>query len=191
MSDEHGSTWGTQSGSGRLPEYDRNHFYTKSTNKHNHSSSIRPFDHGTAGELGLPKNLSIPFEMVAEVHQVVNNPRFPYRSIQDLCRDALVHRLHDLAEMEQDESYLNWFDGEAFKQALMQIRQEDHDFYEAEAYYANEVEAFRRDENSHGIADVIAAWRQYRPPLRLVKKWMEAAGRWEQIQRQVEQTVDL
>jgi hypothetical protein len=185
---ENTSGWGTQSGSGRNPEYDRNHFYIHSTNKHNHSVSIRIFDRKTAAENGLPETVNMPPEVVAELQERVADPRTPYRSVQAFARDAMLHRLHDLAEMFQDQGFLDFFDGFVWQHEMVTQMKEDQAFAEMKDFYQGAVEAYAYDRNPHGIADVIAKWRQRRPPLRLVKKWMEAAAEWERIQESAEAT---
>lgn len=187
MSEHHETSgWGTQSGTGKDSEYDRRRFYVQSTNRHNHSASVRIFSRKVAQDAGLPEIINIPLEMAAEVSNVVADPRNPYRSIQDLARDALYHRLHDLAEMSHNHDFLAWFDEETWKQAIVQEQKENQAWIETYEFYRAMVEDYADDRNPHGIADVIAKWRERRPPLRMVKKWMQATAEWERIRERVE-----
>lgn len=79
--------WDTDKGH----EYNEDAFYTRSTNKYDHSTDIR---------FRFPPHLS------AMVSEVVDSKRFPQlRSSADFYRDAAVHRLHHINEMIRDEKY--------------------------------------------------------------------------------------
>lgn len=77
-------------------EYSEDHFYTRSTNKSDHSSDVR---------------FRFPPHLAAMVSQIIDSKQFPQlRSVADFYRDAAVHRLHHLNEMIGDgkiESGLN------------------------------------------------------------------------------------
>lgn len=191
MSETHGTSgWGTQSGSGKDHEYDRGRFYTQSTNKHNHSATIRIFGRREATDAGLPETIHVPLEFAAEINELVADPRNPYRSVQDLARDAIYHRLHDLAEMSGNHEFLAWFGQETWKQALVQELKENQAFQETYEFYRGVVEDYAEDHNPHGIADTINRWRERRPPLRMVKKWLAATSEWERIRERVEAEVE-
>jgi len=73
--------WGTDAGGYSLDE-----FYTRATNQHDHSRSIR---------VHLPPDLS------GRIAKVVEDVPL-YRNTSDLIRDAIVHRLHYLDESGYD-----------------------------------------------------------------------------------------
>jgi hypothetical protein len=186
MSDSHTSGWGTQHGSGRSPEYSRGQFLIYSTNKFDHSTSVRPFGRKEAVDGELPETLTLPVEAVAQMHQMVSDPRTPYRSIQDLIRDSIHHRLHDLTEMMEDGDYEEFFNAELYKQALIRQLREDQSFTEQMDFFDGVVKMYVEEGDPHGVADVLRMWRERRPPLRLMRKWLEATARWERQQERAE-----
>ena len=90
--------------------YDQGHystanFYTRSTDKRGHSHPIR-----------------IPDDLVAPFMEVVQDPRNPYRTWQDMVRDSLVHRLHQL---KHDEELVDGMMSPATEGVLAEIRLEE------------------------------------------------------------------
>lgn len=66
-------------------EYSRDRFYTQSTDKHGHKSTIRA---------------EVPPGLMAEVGEIVASKVIPeYKTTRDFVRDAVFHRAHDIAEM--------------------------------------------------------------------------------------------
>lgn len=76
--------WDTERGQ----SYDLDTFYTRSTNKHDHSAECK---------------FRFPPHLQAAVVEIVASKQFPQlRSLQDFWRDAAVHRLHYLNDIIQD-----------------------------------------------------------------------------------------
>jgi hypothetical protein len=88
--------WSTE----KSHEYSLDSFYTRSTNKHDHSAE---------GKFRMPPHIQ------AAISQIVDSKQFPQlRSLQDFYRDAAIHRLH----------YLNQKigDGKLAKQLSLEMR---------------------------------------------------------------------
>lgn len=67
--------------------YSPDRFYMRSTDGHGHSAHVR---------------VNVPPQLMARLEDVVMSRRFPYRSTQDVVRDAINHRLHSLSELEPE-----------------------------------------------------------------------------------------
>lgn len=67
--------------------YAEDRFFMRSTDGHGHSSHAR---------------VNIPPQLMARLEDVVMSRRFPYRSLQDIVRDAINHRLHQLSLLAPD-----------------------------------------------------------------------------------------
>jgi hypothetical protein len=63
--------------------YSTSNFYLRSKDRQGHSHPVR-----------------VPDDLVAPLTEVVQDIRYPYRTWQDLVRDALVHRMHQLRHHE-------------------------------------------------------------------------------------------
>lgn len=161
-------SWGTQPGSGQRVEYARTNFYIHSTNKHNHAHTVRT----------LPEHTRFPPEVVAQMREMVDDPLTPYRSLQDLIRDAVYHRLHDLAEMRQDGDFPPRFQTELLRQAIAHRHHEQEEFAETVEMIDKEVETAFPDADS--IADLVATAKESFVPRRFHRRWTEAIARWEQ-----------
>lgn len=181
------SSWGTQSGTGREVEYDRKNYYVHSTNKHNHSTSIRPQARDDARAQGMPESTTLPVEFVSQIHALVADPRTAYRTVQDFIRDAVYHRLHDLDDIGIDNFYNRYFAIEMVRQELAAILKEDEALENQIQFFTEAIEKFAADDNPHGIADVIEVMRRQTPPLRLLQTWRRAIRGWEDEQRRVEE----
>jgi len=72
--------WSTVSPGG----YARNRYYSRATDGHGHSEQMQ-FKHSPS--------------VMGMIGAVVASGRTPYKTPQDLVRDAVIHRLHDLREM--------------------------------------------------------------------------------------------
>lgn len=179
-------SWGTQSGTGREVEYDRRNYYIHSTNKHNHSTSIRPQSRDDARAQGMPESTTLPVEFVSQIHALVADPRTAYRTIQDFIRDAVYHRLHDLDDIGVDDFYNRFFAIEMVRQELAALLREDEALTAQIDFFNEAVERFAADNNPHGIADVIEVMRRQQPTLRHLQAWRGAIRRWEDSQRRVE-----
>jgi len=68
-------------------EYDPGKFYTKATDKRGHSKQIR---------------FSLPPDVAYQVGNLVADKRYPYLNTHELVRDALIHRLHFLTQLDPD-----------------------------------------------------------------------------------------
>ena len=65
-------------------KYDPNEFYVRTVDKRGHKETV---------------HVAMPPDLFAEIHETANNPNFPfYRTVQDLMRDAVLHRMHWLYE---------------------------------------------------------------------------------------------
>lgn len=62
-------------------------FFMRSSDGHGHSAHVR---------------VNVPPQVMARLEDVVMSRRFPYRSSQDVVRDAISHRLHQLSELAPD-----------------------------------------------------------------------------------------
>lgn len=77
------ASWSTEDVS-----YDRAKFYCHSTDRKGHSEPIRA---------------PLPPTITAKMSEIIQSKRFPdLRSVQDIIRDAVYHRLHDYAEFTED-----------------------------------------------------------------------------------------
>lgn len=180
------SRWGTQSGSGNTNFYDRRRFYIEATNEHDHYTNARVFSRPAAEAMGMPETVALPMELLAQIRKVVDDPRTDYRSIQDVFRDAVRHRLHDVAEMLEDGDFLTFLNEEAYRQDLVTIEKEDAGWERTVAFYEDQVDKFAREGNPHGIADIINLFTMRPPPLRFRKRWLKAKASWEKTQEAVE-----
>lgn len=180
------SRWGTQAGSGKRPEYDRREFYIESTNRHNHWTTARTFSPKAAEEMEISDTVTLPPEMLAQIHKVVEDPQTAYRSIQDFFRDAAHHRIHDVTEMLQDNNFLPFFNDELYRQQLLKIKREDEGFEVRMETWNSLVEEYFDDRNPHGIADIIEAVKGVVPPLRLRKRWVGYLNQWERRRDEAE-----
>ena len=161
--------WDTKPGSGRQTDYDPNRFYIHSTNRHNHSTSVRT----------IPRTTSFPPEIVAEMAQIVDDPRTPYRSKQDLIRDAVIHRLHHLATTLQDGSFVQSFDLFLLRESIAERQHEDDELESTIDLIDTEISRYRTNRNPDGIADVIEQARTAWIPPRLKRRWQRAIQTWE------------
>lgn len=181
------TNWRTRPGSGKTDHYDRREFYIRATNESDHYTTARVFSRGLAQEQGMPETIALPHEVVAQIKQMVDDPRTPYRSIQDMFRDAVRHRLHDLAEMFEDGNYLNFVNEEAYRQDLVRMEEEDEAWERTIKFYDERVDHYAQKNNPHGISDVIEAFQLRTPPLRLRMKGLRAVGRWERRLEEAEE----
>lgn len=75
------SGWGTEN-----PEYDEREFYVGSTDGKGHNTNVQ---------------VPIPPNIMGALSSMVATREIPaYRSVQDFVRDAIVHRLHQLAILD-------------------------------------------------------------------------------------------
>jgi hypothetical protein len=66
--------------------YSREKFYVAASDKNGHNTSLR---------------VRVPPQISGQIHALIASGQFPYyRTVEDLHRDALIHRLHDLSDME-------------------------------------------------------------------------------------------
>ncbi|MFQ5524241.1 MAG: hypothetical protein ACE5F5_11820 [Acidimicrobiia bacterium] len=178
MSNTHHLQWGTQPGSGRKTEYDAGAFYIRSTNKHNHSSTMRLG--GLSEQIGADV-LKLPPELLAQMNDLVSNPTLPYRNLQDLLRDAIYHRVYQLSERLMDHDFINVFTMELLKQRIAQQKFEDQERQATIDFLDAEIEAYAdpRDPNPDGIADILSHAYDTVVPRRHQKQWQAAIHRWE------------
>lgn len=74
----------------KQPSYSRENFYVSATDSKGH---------------GLKARVSVPPEVKGRIAAMIASRVFPmYRTEEDVHRDALVHRLHELGEMTKDTS---------------------------------------------------------------------------------------
>lgn len=174
------SSWGTQSGSGRIEEYSPARFYIRSTNKHNHATSV------TVGqELKEQMNferIKLPPELLAQMAELVADPLNPYKSHQDLIRDALHHRVCQLAEARQDGDFIESFSMVLLKQTIAQQVYEDDELSSSIEYLTSAAEVYIKDHNPDGVADIIHHAENHLVPPRLRRQWREAILMWENMQ---------
>lgn len=96
------SMWSTQSDG----SYSEKEFYVRSTNQHDHSESIR---------------IRLPKEVLAQASEMVSSKKYnAYRTVADVVRDALVHRLHHLAEESGDEDLMDFVNRQMMQARLDQ-----------------------------------------------------------------------
>jgi hypothetical protein len=65
-------------------EYDEGEYYIHSTDRKGHGSSLR---------------VQVPPDIARRIHVLIVDPRLPYKTPNDLIRDAIVHRI---AKLESD-----------------------------------------------------------------------------------------
>ena len=179
-SEEKQSSWGTQSGSGQIVEYNPAKYYFRSTNKHNHATSV------TVGQ-GLKEQLNfervkLPPELLARMAELVTDPAFPYKNHQDLIRDALHHRVCQLAERDKDDVFMESFSMVLLKQQIAQQSFEDNELASTIEYLTSEAEIYVKDHNPDGVADIIHHAQEYVVPPRLKRQWREAKLLWGNMQ---------
>lgn len=87
--------------------YDPAKFYVASTNSHDHDEVMR---------------IKVPKWMMVYLQDLVRDPRLPaYRSVHDVIRDALVHRVKHLHDHGITDSDTDWIEREVLKGALNRI----------------------------------------------------------------------
>ena len=110
-------SWDTES-----TTYDPNEFYTRSTDKKGHGETVHvklpPYMHGVLAEL-------------------VENPSFPaYRTMADVIRDAVHHRLHYVEEHATDPALVNRLETLAIFERIQNRQQR----YQTEVDIANALQ---------------------------------------------------
>ncbi len=183
-SEEKQPSWGTQSGSGRVVEYNPTAYYIRSTNKHNHATSV------TVGQ-GLKEQMDfervkLPPELLARMGELVADAFYPYKNHQDLIRDALHHRVCQLAEQRKDDSFIESFSMVLLKQQIAQQIFEDDELTSTIEYLTSEAEVYLGDHNPDGLADIIRHAGEYVVPPRLRRQWREAILLWENMQQRAD-----
>lgn len=87
--------------------YDETKFYVASTNEHDHDESTR---------------VRMPKWLMAQLQELVRDGRLPaYRSIHDVMRDALVHRVHYIHSRGLTDTDTDWIEREVLKGAMVRI----------------------------------------------------------------------
>lgn len=128
-------------------------FYTRSTNKFDHSKDVRA---------------AIPPTIHANVMALVNSDRFgKYKSIADFVRDAMVHRLRTINEWIKDEELARVLTIEE-RICLAQADEEQLDsIEELMTQYSNLMERHTKNGDSVRLAKKIAEvedWAFYLTP---------------------------
>lgn len=108
-------------------EYASHKFYISSTDKHHNSERVRTSDQAT---------IRVPPFVWALIAKWVDDERTPYRTAQDLIRDAVVHRLHQLQELSESIPDATWrgmrlqaemarraSEASRYKESIVQIRE--------------------------------------------------------------------
>jgi Arc/MetJ-type ribon-helix-helix transcriptional regulator len=96
------SMWSTQSDN----MYSTDEFYVRSTNAHDHSESIR---------------VRLPKQVLGQASALVASKRYnAYRTVADVIRDALVHRLHYLANEAGDDELMEFVNRQIMQARLDQ-----------------------------------------------------------------------
>lgn len=130
--------WDTEKGH----EYSEDHFYTRSTNKHDHSIDAR---------------FRFPPHLAAMVSGIVDSKRFPsLRSNADFYRDAAVHRLHHLNEMIQDGKYSKALSIEMRLARVEARRKEMEELTAALTTHEQTLELARQSEDYEAMSDTLA-----------------------------------
>lgn len=87
--------------------YSPDKFYVASTNEHDHDESMR---------IRMPKWLAVYSQ------DIIRSPQLPaYRSMHDLVRDAMVHRVKYIHDHGLTDSDLDWIEREILQGALARI----------------------------------------------------------------------
>ncbi len=180
MPTEKQSSWGTQSGSGRIEEYSPGNFYIRATNRYNHHTSLA-LGKDMAEQFDTVR-INLPPELLSQISELVNDPTLPYRNNQDLIRDALHHRVYQIAERLQDHDFINSFSMELLKQRIAQQTFEDDERKATIEYLTTEAEIYVQDHNPDGVADIIHHASDHVVPPRLRRRWREAILMWENMQ---------
>ena len=174
------SGWGTQAGSGRIIEYNPDKYYFRSTNQHNHATSVT-VGQGLKEQLGFER-VKLPPELLARMAELVADSRFPYKNHQDLIRDALHHRVCQVAERDKDDAFMESFSMVLLKQEIAQQIFEDNELASTIEYLTSEAEVYVKDHNPDGVADIIGHARDYVVPPRLRRQWREAMLLWRNME---------
>ena len=174
------SSWGTQSGSGRIEEYNPGNFYIRATNRYNHHTTLA-LGKDMAEQFDSVR-INLPPELLSKISELVNATDLPYRNNQDLIRDALHHRVYQLAELRQDHNFINSFSMELLKQRIAQQIFEDEELTSTVEYLTAEAEVYVKDHNHDGVADIIHHAEEHVVPPRLRRQWREAILMWENMQ---------
>ena len=86
--------WGLETEDRTAATYDPADFHIASVNKHDHSSSV---------------TFRAPGEVISELARMVASGDFPmYKTKSDFMRDAIVHRMHWLADNYDNEKMRQW-----------------------------------------------------------------------------------
>lgn len=123
--------WDTERGY----EYNPDHFYTRSTNKHDHSVDLR---------------FKLPPHIGSMLSEIVDSKRFPaLRSVNDFCRDAVIHRLHYLNEQIANGKFER---GLSLEMRLARLAQQQQEIQSLEAIVQTHASALEMAYNSHDKA---------------------------------------
>lgn len=125
----------------RGEEYDRRNFYIRSVDNNGNRDSIRV------------DTAKCPPYLNALVCKWVNDPRTPYSSAADMCRDGLAHRAHDFEQFDTDPNFDWGFLGVAEKRD--RLAREARDMHvQAEAFQEDIAQALQQGDNVW-LAEVI------------------------------------
>lgn len=87
--------------------YSEEKFYVASVNEHDHDESMR---------------IRMPKWMMVYMQDLVRDPRLPaYRSVADVLRDALAHRVHYIHENGLTDSDTDWIEREILRGSMARI----------------------------------------------------------------------
>lgn len=140
--------WDTERGQ----SYSLDSFYTRSTNKHDHSAE---------GKFRLPPHIQ------AAVAQIVDSKQFPQlRSIQDFYRDSVIHRLHHLNETIQDGRLEKQLSLEMRACRVAEKQKEVEELKQTVDNHTNNLELALSMRDSEAISDSLALLEDDLPNIR-------------------------
>lgn len=140
--------WDTEKGQ----SYSADRFYTRSTNKHDHSAE---------GKFRLPPQIQ------AQIAQIVESKRYPQlRSIQDFYRDSVIHRLHYLNEQIGDDRLDKQLSLEMRACRVDEMRREVEDLKDIIDNHTNNLELAMSMKDGQAISDSLALLEDDLPAVR-------------------------
>lgn len=140
--------WDTERGQ----SYSLDTFYTRSTNKHDHSAECK---------------FRFPPHLQAAVAQIIESKQYPQlRSIQDFWRDAAVHRLHYLNEAIQDGKLQKQLSLEMRACRIAEKQKEVEELKQIVDNHTNNLDLALSMRDSEAISDSLALLEDDLPTIR-------------------------
>lgn len=133
-------------------EYKENRFYTHSTNRKGFKDTVR---------IPLPPNVLAQMNAIVQQRKVAD-----YKTVQDLVRDAIIHRLKWLVDYTGDEEMDRAVDREVQSARMEQIRNECNDWMMVYSLNEEALYDLKAQGDKEGIEQLLEVMRQYAAGIR-------------------------